>query len=80
MGEIETKRIRINREIKHNRGKIIEDNNGYYTLYIGAIPEPYNVSNWSAIDLKDLADSINKILKVVEKKINGDDEKWKQKK
>ena len=49
--------------VEHNRGVIEEtDNPDFFRLIIDANPENYDYSNWTRIDLKDLAKSINKLL------------------
>ena len=65
MRKVNIKKIKIQMEIEHNRGRLIEGDNNFHTLIIKAMPEEYNYSNWTEIDLKDLANSINEFLKVI---------------
>ena len=63
----------ISRRSGAGKGRIIEGDNGFHTLIIGASPEAYNYPNWNETDLKDLADSINEFLKVIKTKDSSEE-------
>ena len=64
MKKVQTKKMRVWREIEHNRGKIVEGKSGFHSLIINADPL-YHYTNWTTTDLKDLADSINAFLETI---------------
>ena len=68
--KLQTRRILIKREAHFSRGQIIEGNNGFHNLIINAIPEPYDFSNWTPSDLKDLADATNGFLCAIKWKVD----------
>ncbi len=70
MKDVVIKSVRTWREIEHNRGKIIEGRDDFFNLIIRAAPENYDYSNWTRSDLQDLADSINRILKITKESPN----------